>query len=123
MSTGPSQSGTSAGPVTETSETVEPEANPEPGFAAAEKPGRSGFRRLWPVVRFILGIGVAALVVWVLSSHTDELSGASAIFDHLRWAWLIPAVVAEGASYLSLARVQRRLLATGPGTEAQRAVP
>jgi hypothetical protein len=55
----------------------------------------------------------AALVVWALSSHTDELSGLSSIFGHLGWAWLVPAVLAEGASYVSLALVQRRLLATG----------
>jgi uncharacterized protein (TIRG00374 family) len=76
-------------------------------------PVRSAFRRLWPVIRFILGLGGAALVFWVLSSHTDELSGAESIFDHLRWAWLLPAVLVEAGSYLSLALVQRRLLAIG----------
>jgi putative heme transporter len=70
-------------------------------------------RRAWPVLRVALGIAAAALVAWVLSSHTDELNGIGSVFDHLRWAWLIPAVVVEAASYLSLAIVQRRLLATG----------
>jgi len=92
------------------------------GIGAADGPvfdpsvvrgARSALRRAWPVIRFALGLIGAALVVWVLSSHTDELSGLSSILDHLGWAWLLPAVVAEGASYLSLAFVQRRLLATG----------
>jgi putative heme transporter len=74
---------------------------------------RSRLRRAWPVVRFVVGIAAAALVVWALSSHTDELSGISTVFDHLEWGWLVPAVVVEGCSYLSLALVQRRLLATG----------
>jgi hypothetical protein len=65
------------------------------------------------VLRFLLGIGGAVLVFWVLSSHTDELSGAESIFDHLRWAWLVPALLVEAGSYVSLALVQRRLLATG----------
>jgi putative heme transporter len=94
-----------------------PEA-PLPGhdalLAAIERPAvRALLRRWWPTIRFVLGIGAAALVAWVLSSHTDELSGIGSIFDHLRWAWLLPAVAVEGASYLSLALVQRRLLAIG----------
>jgi len=102
------------------SETVDTAASdPEPrrdAGSGSPVPGRvprSWFRRAWPVIRFTLGLGLAALVVWVLSSHTDELSGASTIFDHLHWAWLLPAVLVEGASYLSLALVQRRLLAIG----------
>jgi uncharacterized protein (TIRG00374 family) len=74
---------------------------------------RSAFRKVWPVLRFLLGIGGAVVVFWVLSSHTDELSGAESIFDHLRWAWLVPALLVEAGSYVSLALVQRRLLATG----------
>ncbi|HUA95179.1 MAG TPA: lysylphosphatidylglycerol synthase transmembrane domain-containing protein, partial [Acidimicrobiales bacterium] len=78
-----------------------------------EVAGRHLLRRMWPLIRFILGLGAGALVVWVLSSHTDELSGLSSVFGHLTWAWLIPAIVVEAASYGSLALVQRRLLATG----------
>lgn len=51
--------------------------------------------------------------MWVLSSHTDELSGITSVFGHLTWAWLLPAVLFEANSYLSLALVERRLLATG----------
>ena len=84
-----------------------------PVAGSKKRPVRAALRRAWPYIRFVLGIGAAFLVLWVLSSHTDELSGATSIFDHLRWGWLVPAVLAEGASYLSLAVVQRRLLATG----------
>ncbi len=90
----------------------------DPGAAWAGRPGRpaggrSLLRRAWPAIRFVLGLGAGALVVWVLRSHTDELSGIGSIFDRLRWGWLVPAVVVEGASFVSLAVVQRRLLATG----------
>lgn len=114
----------SLGPPTQMPETADAEAadsgppkDTGSGPIPTERVARSGFRRAWPTVRFVLGIGAAALVLWVLSSHTDELYGAASIFDHLRWAWLVPAVLVEGASYLSLARVQQRLLATG-GVEA-----
>jgi hypothetical protein len=91
----------------------EPGKGDRPMQVSATSAARGRVRRAWPVLRFILGIGGAVLVVWVLSSHTDELSGAASIFDHLRWGWLLPAVLVEGVSYLSLALVQRRLLATG----------
>ncbi len=92
--------------------------SPSPGHDGAtpgvdRPPAGTSLRRAWPTIRFVLGLGGAALVLWVLSSHTDELSGIGSIFDHLRWAWLIPAVAVEGGSYVSLALVQRRLLATG----------
>jgi hypothetical protein len=83
------------------------------GGVGVTVPRRSWPRRAWPIIRFVVGIGGAALVVWALSSHTDELSGISSVFDHLDWGWLVPAVVVEAGSYLSLAMVQRLLLATG----------
>jgi hypothetical protein len=74
---------------------------------------RPFLRRAWPFIRYAFGLGGAALVVWVLSSHTDELSGITSVFGHMTWAWLLPALAFEAASYVSLALVQRRLLATG----------
>lgn len=95
-------------------ETVDTEASDAGlGKGTGRAQATRGLRRASPFIRFGLGIGGAALVLWVLSSHTDELSGASSIFDHLRWAWLVPAILVEGVSYLSLALVQRRLLAIG----------
>lgn len=88
------------------------------GTSAAMRPGRRArvralIRRWWPFARVVLAVGVGALVVWVLSSHTDELSGISSLFGHLAWGWLIPAVLAEAASYLAFAILQRRLLSIG----------
>ncbi|MGH9046699.1 MAG: lysylphosphatidylglycerol synthase transmembrane domain-containing protein [Acidimicrobiales bacterium] len=87
--------------------------DPRPSEPSQRRSARLLLRRAWPAIRFLLGLGVAALVAWVLRSHTDELDGIGSIFDHLSWGWLIPAVLAEGASYASFALVQRRLLATG----------
>lgn len=87
---------------------------PEQSPAGRElRRARRRIRQAWPFLRFALGIGGAALVVWVLSSHTDELSGISSVFDHLSWGWLVPAVAAEGASYVTFALMERRLLAVG----------
>lgn len=70
-------------------------------------------RKRWPVIRWIAGLGVLALTVEVLSSHTGELSGIGTVFDHLRWWWLFPAFIAEAASELSFVAMQTRLLGSG----------
>jgi uncharacterized membrane protein YbhN (UPF0104 family) len=74
---------------------------------------RSTFRRRWPVVRFVLAIGVLGLAVWVLDAHTDELSGIPEAFDNLRWWWIPPAVLAEAASLICFAGMQYELLKSG----------
>jgi len=70
-------------------------------------------RHWWPVIRWVVGLGLLALTVEVLSSHTGELSGIGTVFGHLRWWWLLPALVAETASELSFVAVQTRLLGAG----------
>jgi uncharacterized protein (TIRG00374 family) len=70
-------------------------------------------RRLWPTVRFLLGVGVAALILWVLASHRDELSGLSAVFKTLNWWWVPAAVAAELMSFVSFAGMQFELLRSG----------
>ncbi|HUZ09743.1 MAG TPA: YbhN family protein [Acidimicrobiales bacterium] len=75
--------------------------------------GRRALSRAWPVVRFLAGIGLAALALYALGGHRDELSGFEAVLHNLRWWWLPVAVVAEAASYVAFAGVQFRLLATG----------
>lgn len=70
-------------------------------------------RRRWPVIRWVAGLGTLGLAVEVLSSHTNELSGIGTVFAHLRWWWLLPAIIAEAASELSFVAMQTRLLATG----------
>lgn len=68
-------------------------------------------RRIWRWVRYVVGLGLAALAVWALAGRRGELSGATSYLAHLNWAWLGLAVVAEGASLAAFAIVQVRLLA------------
>jgi uncharacterized membrane protein YbhN (UPF0104 family) len=74
----------------------------------------------WPIVRFVLGIGIGALVLWVLASHRDELSGFSGVFRTLNWWWVPPAVAAEVMSFVCFANMQYELLKSG-GLRAPRA--
>ena len=76
-------------------------------------------RRYWPLVKYVASLAVVVVVVWVLSSHTDELSGVPGLFDHLRWGWVVPAVIAEVASFASLTVMQFKLLQAG-GLDAPR---
>jgi uncharacterized protein (TIRG00374 family) len=71
------------------------------------------FRRAWPWLRFVLGLGVLAVAVWVVASHTDELSGVSSVLSHLRWWWLIPAFAVETGSFVSFTGMEFELLRAG----------
>jgi len=72
---------------------------------------------MWPVLRYVVAIGVLILAVWALSSHTDELSGVPSTLENLDWWWVIPAVLVEAASLCCFARMQYELLRCG-GREA-----
>ncbi len=61
----------------------------------------------------MFGLGVVVLAVWVLASHTDELSGLSEVFQDLNWWWVPAAVLAEVASFVSFAGMQYELLRCG----------
>jgi uncharacterized protein (TIRG00374 family) len=74
---------------------------------------RAGWRRHWPLIRYLIGIGVLVLVVWVLSSHTDELSGLSTALDQLNWWWIPMAVVAELLSFVCFTGMEQKLLTSG----------
>ncbi len=78
-------------------------------------PGKSKLRRAWPVLSYVIGIGGVAVAVWVLSSHTDELSGITTVFGHLNWWWVPAAVAAEALSLASFTAVEYELLTTGGG--------
>jgi putative heme transporter len=85
---------------------------------AAHRPPRAWLslltrRRIWPVLRFVLGIGIVALAVWALSSHRDELSGFSTVFGHLKWWWIPPALLVELASFVCFAGLQYEFLRSG----------
>jgi uncharacterized protein (TIRG00374 family) len=86
---------------------------PTPPAPAQSSQIRSALRRAWPVLRFLFGIGLAALVLWVLSSHRDELSGFSQVFDHLKWWWIPPALFVELASFVCFAGLQYEFLYCG----------
>jgi uncharacterized protein (TIRG00374 family) len=70
-------------------------------------------RRVWPVLRFVLGIGIVALAAWALSSHSGELSGFSTVFVNLKWWWVPPALLVELASYVCFAGLQYEFLRCG----------
>lgn len=74
---------------------------------------RSWLRRTWPWLKYIVGLALAGLALWALTGRTGELSGASSYLDHLRWWWLVLAVVAEGGSLVAFAVMQQRLLEAG----------
>ena len=67
-------------------------------------------RRAWRIIRWLAGLGLGALAVFVLLSRKGELSGAGQSFRHLRY-WLVgPAVAAEAVSILCFAFTLGRLL-------------
>ncbi len=72
-------------------------------------------RRAWPIGRYLVGIGAVTIAVWVLSSHTDELSGITAVFDHVNWWWILAAVGAEALSFVSFTALQYQLLSAKGG--------
>jgi len=61
----------------------------------------------------VLGIGVVALAVWALSSHSGELSGFSTVFGNLKWWWIPPALLVELASFVCFAGLQYEFLRCG----------
>jgi uncharacterized protein (TIRG00374 family) len=71
------------------------------------------FRRAWPWLRFVFGLGILAVAVWVVSSHTSELSTLSTTFKNLKWWWLIPAFIVEMLSFVSFAGMEYELLRAG----------
>lgn len=72
--------------------------------------------RVWRWGRYVLGLALSGLALWLVLGKTNELSGASHYFAHLVWVWVAVAAVAEASSYLAFAELQRRLLKAG-GTE------
>lgn len=67
-------------------------------------------RRLLSWIRFVVGLGLAGLAMWVLLGRRGELSGAGSTFAHIRDWWLVPAVAVEAFSFFCFAQVLGRLL-------------
>jgi uncharacterized membrane protein YbhN (UPF0104 family) len=95
--------------------TEQPDDDIEGGPFGRRAVGRDAplYRRAWPTLRIVLGFGVAVLVLWVLASHRDELSGLSDVFGSLNWWWFPPAVAAEALSFVCFAGMQYQLLRSG----------
>jgi putative heme transporter len=70
-------------------------------------------RRVWPVVRFLLGVGIIVVAVLVLDSHRDELSGFTTVFRTIKWWWIPPALIVEAASFVCFAGMQYEFLKSG----------
>ena len=74
---------------------------------------RSWLGRSWPWLKYLVGLGVAALALWALAGRRGELSGASTTLAHMNWWWVVVAAVAEAGSLVAFGIVQRRLLEAG----------
>jgi uncharacterized protein (TIRG00374 family) len=68
---------------------------------------------VWRIGRFVLGLALAGVALWVIAGKADELRGASTYLANLRWAFVVAALAAEAVSYLAFAALQRRLLLAG----------
>jgi uncharacterized membrane protein YbhN (UPF0104 family) len=90
---------------------------PTDGVAPPRPPGSLPFgltwRRMWPVLRFLLGIGIIVAAVLVLASHRSELSGFSQVFRTITWWWIPPALFVEAASFVCFAGMQYEFLKSG----------
>ncbi len=74
---------------------------------------RAGVRRVWPVGKYVIGLGLAALAFYQLTGHSSELSATSSALHHLRWGWVLLAAAAEAGSFLAFALLQRKMLRAG----------
>ncbi len=87
---------------------------------APREPGSGGLpvwrrrlRRVWPWLRYVLGVGLAALALWALAGRRGELSGATRYLSHIDWVWLAVAIALEAGSLVAFGVVQQRLLEAG----------
>jgi uncharacterized protein (TIRG00374 family) len=92
--------GSASGAVTE------PGTNPSPPTA------RRALRRAWPVLRWVLGLGLAAGALLILYGKGGEERAIGSLLGHLHWWWIPAAVVFEAVSFVALAGLQYRLLRT-----------
>lgn len=65
------------------------------------------------MLRYVIGLALAALALWALNGQRGELVGASSTLSHLRVGWLLLAILSEVASFTSFGALQRKLLRGG----------
>ncbi len=70
-------------------------------------------RHAWPWLRYVLGIGLAAVALDEVLGQRGELTGAGSYLAHLKVSWVALAAVLELGSLLCFAVLQKRLLACG----------
>jgi putative heme transporter len=85
----------------------------ETGTAHAAAPWRRRFAKIWPWLKYVIGLALAALAIWALAGRSGELSGATHYLAHVNWIWLVAAVAAEVASLVAFGMIQKKLLEAG----------
>jgi hypothetical protein len=83
------------------------ETSPDDGA----RPGRGRAWAKW--VRRILAVAILIAAVVAASTQTKRLEQGAALLEHIRWGWLVVAIVFELASLVVFARLQRWLLRAG----------
>jgi uncharacterized protein (TIRG00374 family) len=90
-----------------------PDGRGTPDDAASRGTWRRRLRKSWPWLRYVLGLGLAALAIWALEGRRGELSGATRYLEHIDWVWLVLGIGAEVSSLVAFGIVQKRLLDAG----------
>jgi uncharacterized membrane protein YbhN (UPF0104 family) len=101
------------GPVSTESDALAEKDGGSATGAVERAPARSVLRRYWPALRMLIALAMLGLAVWILSAHTDELSGLPNLFGNLNWWWIPAAVAAEGMSFVAFTGMQDKLLRSG----------
>jgi uncharacterized protein (TIRG00374 family) len=87
------------------------------GKPAANRGPRARQGRRWQraakVGRFVLGLGLAGLALYVVLTQTGDLAGSERYLAGLRWQWVLAAAVAQSLSLAAFAGLQGRLLRSG----------
>ena len=54
------------------------------------------WRRTWRVLRYVVGLVLAAVALEAVFGKRDELSGASTYLNHVNWIWIGVLVLIAG---------------------------
>ncbi|MGH9068507.1 MAG: lysylphosphatidylglycerol synthase transmembrane domain-containing protein [Acidimicrobiales bacterium] len=87
------------------------------GLEPGPEPGHWWRRPPWPrtlaVLKFLVGLGLAAVALIVVLGQKGELADASDYLAHLRSGWVAVAAASELAAIVAFAGLQGRLLRSG----------